>query len=62
MSCFPEEKLPSYITPLTSEGQRSEWSLDGKYVYFVDKAGGEVWKVDIETKEPEQISKPDFRP
>ncbi|MEI6276901.1 MAG: hypothetical protein WCP08_12965 [Prolixibacteraceae bacterium] len=37
-SCFPAEKLPEYITPLTSFGERSEWSHDGKTVYFVDKS------------------------
>jgi len=62
VGCFPIEKLPDYITPLTDVGQRSEWSLDGKWVYFVDKAGGEVWKVNIETKMAEQITKPSWRP
>lgn len=59
--CFPKEHLPSHITPLTEFGQRSEWSHDGNWVYFVDKAGGEVWKVNVETKELTQISKPEFR-
>lgn len=61
-SCFPSEKLPNYITPLTEFGQRSDWSLDGKAVFFVDKAGGEVWKVDIDTKKPTQITNSSFRP
>jgi len=51
--------LPAHITPLTDFGQRSEWSLDGKQVYFVDKAGGDVWVVDIRTKKTRQITKPD---
>jgi len=60
--CFPSEKLPSHITYLTDFGQRSEWSLDGKQVYFVDKAGGDVWVVDVSTKKTRQITKPEDRP
>ena len=60
--CFPNELLPKYISPLVDFGQRSEWSLDGKTVYFVDKAGGDVWKVDIETKSSMQITNKDSRP
>ena len=45
--CFPKDKLPDYITPLTSFGQRAEFSLNGKKVFFVDKAGGEIWMVDV---------------
>ena len=57
--CFPSENLP---TPLTEFGQRSEWSHDGKTVYFVDKAGGDVWKVDIRSKIPQQITDKNSRP
>ena len=60
--CFPGEYLPEYIIPLTEFGQRSEWSHDGRKVYFVDKAGGEVWCVDVETKRLTQITHAGFRP
>lgn len=60
--CFPNEKLPPYITPLTDFGERSEWSHDGKTVFFIDKSGGDVWKVDIETKVPVQITNSASRP
>ena len=60
--CFPADNLPKHITPLTDFGQRSEWSLDGKQVYFVDRAGGDVWVVDVKTKKTRQITKPDYRP
>ncbi|MEQ9286126.1 MAG: hypothetical protein RIG77_04410 [Cyclobacteriaceae bacterium] len=60
--CFPKDKLPPYIAPLTHFGQRSDWSLDGREVYFVDKAGGEVWKVDIATKKTTQVTQKHFRP
>lgn len=61
-NCFPQNKLPPHITFLTDFGQRAEWSLDGKHLYFVDKAGGEVWMIDIKTKKPRQITKPEDRP
>jgi len=54
--------LPSHITPLTDFGQRSEWSLDGKQIFFVDRAGGDVWVVDVATKKTRQITKPEDRP
>jgi Tol biopolymer transport system component len=60
--CFPNNLLPPHITPLTDFGQRSEWSLDGKQVYFVDKAGGDVWVVDVKTKKTRQITNPEDRP
>ena len=60
--CFPNEYLPEHISPLTSFGQRAEWSLDGKNVFFVDSAGGNVWMVNIKTKIPKQITKPEFHP
>ncbi len=60
--CFPKDKLPAHITSLTNFGERAEWSLDGKKVYFVDKAGGEVWTVDIKKKKARQITEPEDRP
>ena len=60
--CFPSDKLPAHITPLTNFGQRSEWSLDGKEIYFVDRAGGDVWVVDVATKKTRQITKSKDRP
>ncbi len=60
--CFPADKLPDHITPLSSFGQRSEWSLDGEKIYFVDSAGGDAWVVDINTNKTKKITKPSFRP
>ena len=59
--CFPQDKLPLHITSLTSFGERPEWSIDGIHVYFLDKAGGEVWQVDMITKETRQITRPGDR-
>jgi hypothetical protein len=60
--CFPEELLPDHITQLTDFGQRSEWSHDGERVFFVDKAGGEVFMVNVNTKETTQITDENSRP
>lgn len=60
--CFPADKLPENIKPLTSFGQRAEWSLDGERIFFVDSAGGDVWQVDTDTKELRKITKPEYRP
>jgi len=60
--CFQASKLPENITTLTSFGARAEWSLDGNTVYFVDRAGGEIWMVDIRTKKTKLLSDPSFRP
>ena len=56
--------LPSHITALTDFGQRPEWSIDGKQIYFLDECyeGGEVWVVDVSTKEKRQLTKPEDRP
>ena len=62
VGCYPADKLPSYIEPLTGFGQRAEWSLDGKTVYFVDSAGGDVWMVDVNSKKSKKITKPSYRP
>jgi hypothetical protein len=60
--CFPVDKLPNYITPLTNFGQRAEWSLDGKNVYFLDKPGGDVWVIHLKSKKKRQVTKPQDRP
>ncbi len=60
--CFPKEKLPSHITLLTDFGERPEWSNDGKKVYFLDKAGGDLWSVDIRSKKTSRITNSEDRP
>ena len=60
--CFPKNQLPEHITSLTNFGQRAEWSLDGNFVYFVDRAGGDVWQVDITSKKTRKITRPEYRP
>lgn len=60
--CFPKEKLPGNIEPLTSFGQRAEWSLDGREIFYIDSAGGDVWKVSVKSKKLQKITKLEFRP
>jgi Tol biopolymer transport system component len=60
--CFPVDKLPKHITALTNFGQRAEWSLDGKTIYFLDKPGGDIWMVNVKTKRTTKITKPENRP
>lgn len=63
-TAFPNDSLPPHITSLTNFGQRPEWSIDGKQIYFLDNCyeGGEVWVVDVSTKETRQLTKPEDRP
>ena len=44
---FPLDRLPCYIRRLTEIGQRSEWSLDGRRIMYLTRAGGEVYEIDI---------------
>jgi len=46
---YPREKLPPYIRLLTEQGQRAEWSLDGKKVIYLSRAGGDVYEIDIKS-------------
>ena len=55
--CFPADQLPENIKALTDFGQRADWDLDNRHVFFVDSAGGNVWKVDSKTLRTEQITR-----
>jgi hypothetical protein len=55
-NCYPSHKLPKNIVQLTNFGQRAECSLDGQTVYFLDKPGGQVWAVNINTKLVTQLT------
>lgn len=53
---FPLDKLPPYITRITEVGQRADFSLDGKKILYVTKAGGEVMEFDTVTRKTRHIS------
>jgi hypothetical protein len=60
--CFPKEKLPNHIAQLTNFGQRAEFSIDNKTIYFLDKPGGDAWSYSIKTKTVNQITYENNRP
>ena len=35
-TALSNDSLPLHITSLTDFGQRPEWSIDGKQIYFLD--------------------------
>ena len=59
---FPEDKLPAHIKPLTWIGQRAEWSLDGKKVMYLTRAGGEALEIDIKTRQRTPVTLHFYRP
>jgi len=63
-TALSNDSLPPHITSLTDFGQRPEWSIDGKQIYFLDECykGGEVYVVDVSTREIKQLTKPEDRP
>ncbi len=55
-SSFPPSKLPQYITRLTDFGERPDWSLDGTKILYLTEAGGDVFEIDIRTRQTKPIS------
>lgn len=47
----PEENLPANITQLTHFGERASWSPDGRKIAFMEKSFGDVFEIDLETKQ-----------
>ncbi len=47
----PLDHLPPHITQLTDFGSRATWSPDGKNIIFLDKMIGDVFRIDILTKQ-----------
>ena len=43
--------LPTFITPVTTFGQRPDWAHDGRRIVFLEKTSGDVYEVDIATRE-----------
>ncbi len=52
----PDRELPSHITRLTLFGERADFSRDGKRVLFLEKTFGDVYEVDLETKQPRLLT------
>src|SRR5262245_46387050 len=47
----PDQDLPPHITRLTLFGERADWSHDGKRVLFVEKTFGDVYELDLRTRD-----------
>ena len=43
--------LPPYITRLTHFGERADWSHDGRRILFLEKTFGDVYEVDVQTRD-----------
>ena len=52
----PEDELPPYITRLTRFGERPDWSHDGKRLIFAEKTFGDVYEIDLATREPRLLT------
>jgi hypothetical protein len=46
----PLNELPPYIKRVTYFGQRADWSHDGKRILFIEKTFGDVYEVDLQSK------------
>lgn len=47
----PADDLPHHISKLTNFGERAEWSHDGRRILFVEKTFGDVYQIELETRE-----------
>lgn len=47
----PDQELPPHITRLTLFGERADWSHDGKRIIFLSKTYGDVFEIDLATKD-----------
>jgi hypothetical protein len=43
--------MPAFITAATTFGERPDWSHDGKRIVFIEKTCGDVFEVDLATRE-----------
>lgn len=52
----PDQHLPPHITRLTLFGERADFSHDGRRVLFLEKTFGDVYEVEIATREIRLLS------
>jgi len=45
------KELPSHFSILTTWGLRPEWDEKGENIYFLNKMVGDVFKINIKTRE-----------
>jgi len=51
MEKTPADNLPPHIYRLTSFGERADWSHDGRRILFLEKTFGDVFEIDLRTRE-----------
>jgi Tol biopolymer transport system component len=51
MEKTPADNLPPHIYRLTSFGERADWSHDGRKILFLEKTFGDVFEIDLHTRE-----------
>src|SRR3954471_9865730 len=47
----PDQELPPHITRLTLFGERADFSPDGRRVLFLSKTFGDVFEIDLQTRQ-----------
>jgi hypothetical protein len=52
----PDRDLPPHITRLTLFGERADFAHDGTRVLFLEKTFGDVYEVDLGTKQPRLLT------
>ena len=52
----PDQDLPPHISRLTRFGERADFSRDGKRVLFLEKTFGDVYEVDLATRQPRLLT------
>jgi hypothetical protein len=52
----PDQDLPPHITRLTLFGERADFSRDGTRVLFLEKTFGDVYEVDLATRQPRLLT------
>jgi hypothetical protein len=52
----PDRHLPAHISRLTLFGERADFSHDGKRILFLEKTFGDVYEVDLETRQPRLLT------
>src|SRR4051812_5426441 len=47
----PTGELPPHIIKLSNFGERADWSHDGRRLLFVEKTFGDVYEIEVATRE-----------
>ena len=53
----PADHLPEWITPLLATGLRPDWSGDGSHLVYLDALVGDVYELNLATRESRSLTK-----